>query len=157
MKRLISLAIIVAVILGATAAVAVPWQHVRSWTDFVEEGLIEGDPAYYYNELATQGEVNHALVTAILQINSEQWVPPIPGATLDDPASYCAEKMWEYRSTPGAGYYIQAFADTYYYDSITLFDDVYGPVTILNPRMDRLYQHPAGGYDKLVVCMARRP
>ena len=151
----IGIAAILVLLLASVALAAVP-DHVRSWTQAVNEGLIEGDPAYYSSGDATVEEYGHALITSILDVDERMWVPPIPGATLDDPGSFCAEKMWEYRyDASGLGYRPQAFADTWTYDSITMFDDVYGPVTYLDPKLGHLYQHPAGGYDRIIICMAK--
>lgn len=144
----------VAIIEPLRAADTAP-DHVRSWSEAVAVGTIQGDASYYYDGVASPAEFHHALITATNQIAADQWVPPPPDATEAVPESFCADRLWEYRDAPGAGYWPQLFADTYTYDSLTLFDDHYGPVTYLNPQAGRVYQHPAGGYDRLIVCMAR--
>ena len=151
----VAVATIFAVTLEAQAA---PIEHVQSWSEAVSTGLIEGDPAYYYNGQATPTEYHHALITAVNQLKADQWVTPNPrvvaaNTPIVDPAGFCERYLWEYRDTPGDGYWPQTFADDHHrYDSITLFDDFYGPVTYLWPSAGRVYEHPAGGYDKLIVC-----
>lgn len=53
---------------------------IKAWTKAVDKGLIKGDPAYYYNSEASQQEVNHALITALLEVNGTPWdtVEPEP-------------------------------------------------------------------------------
>lgn len=154
-ERMGCAALIVALLLlgGIGIAQAAPIDHIRSWTEAVWNGTINGDAAYYYNGQATPDEYHHALVTATNQIAADLWVQPTPQGDESVPGTFCEYQMWEYRGTPGEGYWPQLFADTHRYDSITIFDDFYGPVTYLDPIAGRMYQHPAGGYDRLIVCM----
>ena len=151
----LAVATIFAVTLEAQAA---PIEHVQSWTEAVHNGSIEGDPAYYYNGHATPAEYHHALITATNQIVADQWLPVAPWLNWQIPsiqnvADFCPRYVWEYRDTPGEGYWPQTFADDYNrYDSLVMFDDFYGPVVFLWPQAGRVYEHPAGGYDKLIVC-----
>jgi len=46
------------------------------WIEAVERGLIQGDPAYYYNGLATDEEMFHALIVALLAVDGD-WPPPL--------------------------------------------------------------------------------
>ena len=110
-----------------------PTEHIQSWSEAVWNGNIDGDPAYYYDGLAAADEYYHALITATNTIKADQWVQPNADADEANPASFCEHQMWEYRDTPGNGYWPQLFADTYVYDSLTVFDDFYGPVTYLDP------------------------
>ena len=75
MRKLIVTLAVVAALLAATLAYtaqAAPHPDIQqSWTEAVQRGLIQGDPAYYYNGQATQEEVNHALLTAILQVDAQ--------------------------------------------------------------------------------------
>ena len=153
LKGVVLGAVAIALLFMASVALAAVPDHVRSWTQAVDEGLIDGDPSYYYDGEADVTEYGHALITSILDVDERMWVPPIPGATEAVPGSFCADRLWEYRTEPGAGYWPQTFAsDTDRYDSLTMFDDVYGPVTFLWPEAGTVYEHPAGGYDRLVVC-----
>ena len=145
--------IVIGLLFAASVALAAPWQHEQSWTEAVHLGTIDGDPAYYYDGLAAADEYYHALITATNQIAADQWVQPSPQGDESVPGTYCEHQLWEYRSEPGEGYWPQLFADTWVYDSITVFDDFYGPVTYLDPIASRMYEHPAGGYDRLIVCM----
>lgn len=154
---LLALAVIFALVF-ASQALAAPLDHIRSWTEAVYTGLIEGDPAYYYEGEATQAEYNHALITAANQLKADQWVP-VPwrvqqvNQPLQDPAGYCPRYLWEYRDTPGDAYWPQLFADDYHrYDALIMFDDFWDPVVYLNPSAGRAYEHPAGGYHRLIVC-----
>jgi len=74
-KRLIAFAAAVGVAAGLTVGVStantVHPDIQRSWTEAVQRGLIQGDPAYYYNGQATQYEINHALLTAILKVDTQ--------------------------------------------------------------------------------------
>lgn len=142
--------VIAAVVLFAAAYVlAAPPEHEASWSQAVELEYIDGNPAYYYNGQASLQEYAHALIVAQLETS---WVPT-PNGDEANPATYCEDKLWEYRNTPGDGYWPQTFAsDSDRYDSITLFDNHYPPVTFLWPSAGRVYEHPAGGYDRLVVC-----
>lgn len=146
------LAALLTVAVVAVAAAA-PLDHERSWGEAVANGTIQGDPMYYAEGLASIQEVGHAVITATNQIRADQWVQPPTGATETDPSSYCEDRLWEYRTEPGGGYWPQAFAsETDRYDSLTMFDNHYGPVTFLWPSPGRMYQHPAGGYDRMIVC-----
>jgi len=50
---------------------------IKAWTKAVNEGLIKGNPAYYYNGEATPEEYHHALITALLEVNGTPWDTPI--------------------------------------------------------------------------------
>ena len=153
-------AVMVVVLLGVSMALSAPIEHQQSWSEAVWNGNIEGDPMYYADGRASIEEIGHAVITATNQIKADQWVPPPLNATEADPQSYCRDKttstgtgLWEYRTEPGVGYWPQAFAsDNERYESITMFDDFYGPVTFLWPSPNRAYEHPAGGYDRMIVC-----
>ena len=69
--------------------------HIKSWTKAVNEGLIKGDPAYYYNNLAAPDEYYHALVTALLEVNGTPWditplppPPPMPDGIVVSPSDW---------------------------------------------------------------------
>ena len=44
------------------------------WIEAVNRGLIHGDPAYYYNGIATAEEMYHALIVALLAVDGD-WPP----------------------------------------------------------------------------------
>ena len=66
---------------AALAAKPVPPDFVDSWTTAVAEGLIDGDPAYYYTGRASADEFYHALLTAVLRVNEKLDVAPPPSTT----------------------------------------------------------------------------
>lgn len=47
--------------------------HRAAWEQAVDVGLIDGDPAYYYNGEASPVEYYHALLTALLEVNGTPW------------------------------------------------------------------------------------
>jgi hypothetical protein len=156
---LLALAAVAVLLFAAQAVEAVPLEHEQSWTEAVHNGLIEGNPAYYYNGQATDAEYRHAFITAANQLKAEQWVP-VPwrvqqanGGSIMDVASFCPQYVWEYRDTSGDAYWPQLFADDHHrYDALIMFDDFWDPVVYLNPSAGRAYEHPAGGYHRLIVC-----
>ena len=154
---------VAAVVMVAAAAVASSTapEHIRSWSEAVWNGTIEGDAAYYYNGEATPDEYHHALITATNKIAADQWVYPnhwtvANNTPMVDPTAFCPDLMCEYNISPGAGYWPQLFADdSDRYDALVMFDDFYGPVVYLWPQAGRVYEHPAGGYDSYIVCWTR--
>lgn len=75
--------------IGAAILNAAPHSaHIAAWREAQHRNLIEGDPAYYYNGDATQEEINHALLTAILNMDLQhiEGITPLdpcpPGSTI---------------------------------------------------------------------------
>jgi len=64
---------------------------VKAWTAAVEHGLIEGDPAYYYDGVATSEEYHHALIVSILEAHGIDWQgtsePPVD-PPVDPPSGF---------------------------------------------------------------------
>jgi len=51
--------------------------HIKSWTAAVDNGFIQGDPAYYYNATGYDADVHHALIVAVLEAHGIDWNPDV--------------------------------------------------------------------------------
>ena len=79
--------------------------HIHAWIEAENRGLIQGDPAYYYNGQATQAEVNHALLTAILTMDLKH-VEGVTPLTPCPPGSY----IWHQQAGLDTWQYVYATA-----------------------------------------------
>jgi hypothetical protein len=111
MKRLIAL-VLITMLIGVAAALAVtPAPHIAAWIEAESRGLIHGDPAYYYNGQASQAEINHAILTAILTMDL-QHITGLSPVDACEPGDYVAhqttdEYMYVYATSsppPDPGY-----------------------------------------------------
>jgi len=60
---------VVGLLLAATVAYAANTAFIGSFTQAEQQGLIDGDPAYYYNGQAQPVEYAHAIMTALLRLD----------------------------------------------------------------------------------------
>jgi hypothetical protein len=75
---------------GVAWATAPNPDHVESFTEAVERGYIEGDPAYYYNGEASPQEYAHAVMVALAYFEDNiinQGTSPSTTTTTTDPAT----------------------------------------------------------------------
>ena len=137
-----------AAILAATSLQAAPPQaFIDSWTQAVDVGCIQGDAAYYYNGTATQAEVNHALLTCILNTETGLGITGVPAS---QPS--CPNTTWEWNTSGiGTGYQPQTFAEVWVYDWLVLYSDKGQSITVRWPSAGVVYTHP-DGLDAYLVC-----
>lgn len=129
----------------AVAQTAPHPDFVNSWTEAVQRGLIQGDPAYYYNGDATQEEINHALLVALLSIDDQTYQQPA-----DAPAeAYCSgTDTVAIDQYPTNGYY--------YIYSVNLPAHYTRAIGLTGGEVQFIEEYPApGNYgpaERIIVC-----
>lgn len=81
--RTIVAALLTVALIGGGAAYALNQphpDHIQSFTEAVNRGYIDGDPAYYYNGEATPQEYAHAVMTALINYE-DKWLNPTTTTT----------------------------------------------------------------------------